>query len=119
MDLVGISLISAAIAVFGVSGGWALGHLAGRRAAITAESELLSKFGALQASMGNVASQCSEYMERANVAVQRVSSERSNIARRTKRDDEPVVMSEADYLSHLNKGGGALPEVERALGLMP
>ena len=119
MELLLISLISAFVAMLGAAGGWFLGSQAGRRAVVDGQAGVVARFDALQVAMGNLAGQVAENMERSNVAVQRVSSERANIERRKRVQDTPPTMSEADYLAHLNKGGAALPDVERALGLMP
>ncbi len=94
-----------------------LGSMAGRRAAIDAELALRGEFQALHASMGNVASQCAEFMQGAQRAMTRTSSERANIERRerVKAGDGTAQMNEADYKAHLARGGAIIPEAEAQL----
>ena len=118
MELLLISLISAFVAMLGAAGGWFLGSQAGRRAVVDGQAGVVARFDALQVAMGNLAGQVAENMERSNVAVQRVTSERANIDRRNRRQEtETPTMSEADYIAHLTAGGAANPETEKALGL--
>ena len=119
MELVIVALISASVAVAGAIGGLILGSQAGRRAANDQTAQLRTGVEQLTLSHGSTVDSVREYMERAASQAQRTASERSNIERRSRREqDAAPAMTEADYLAHLNKGGGALPEVERALGLM-
>lgn len=115
MEILLVSLVGALIALTGAAGGMLLGSTAGRRAAIDAESALMGKFQALQASMGNVASQCAEYMQGAQRAQARTTSERANIDRRQRQANETPQMSEADYKAHLERGGAVNPELEATL----
>ncbi len=117
MELLVFSLISLFLASIGVAGGWFLGAQAGRRAVVDGQAGVMASFDALQAGMGKLAAHVTENMNRNLVAVQRVSSEKANIARKNRADPAPT-MSESDYMAHLNHGGGALPEVEQALGLV-
>ncbi len=117
MEILLISLFGALIALTGGAGGLFLGSMAGRRAAIDAELALRGEFKALHASMGNVASQCAEYMQGAQRAQARTTSERANIERRerVKAVNDTPQMSEADYKAHLARGGAIIPEVEAQL----
>ncbi len=116
MEILLISLFGALIALVGGAGGLFLGSMAGRRAAIDAELALRGEFKALHASMGNVASQCAEYMQGAQRAQARTTSERANIERRERvKADGPSQMNEADYKAHLARGGAIMPEVEAQL----
>ncbi len=117
MEILLVSLIGALVALTGAAGGLFLGSMAGRRAAIDAELALRGEFQALHASMGNVASQCGEFMQNAQRSMSRTTSERANIERRErlKAGNETPQMNEADYKAHLARGGAIIPELEAQL----
>ncbi len=92
-----------------------MGGKAGRREAIDQQAALRAAFDALQASMGNVVSQVTEFMGRAAKDAARAQSERSNIERREKKKDGETSMTVDQYRAHILAGGQAIPEMEDML----
>jgi len=106
----GFSIATAVAALF-------LGSYAGRRAANDAEFKLRADFDSLGTAAANLASQTRDYMERAYQHAQRAAAHTSKAAAREEQQQAAQPMTQDDYLAHLQKGGGVIPEVERALGL--
>jgi len=107
----GFSIATATCALF-------LGAYAGRRAANDAEFKLRADFDSLATSAANLAGQTRDHMERAYQHAQRAAAHTSKAQTREERAAADVPkMNQDDYISHLNKGGGVIPEVEEALGL--
>lgn len=109
------TLSNVGFALLGAIGGLFLGAYSGRRASHDVQSTLRSDFDALSTSAANVASQCRDFMERSYQHAQRAAGHESNLK---KREEQPQsAWTNESYMSHLEKGGASLPEVEVELGL--
>jgi len=120
--VIGVELVQtlalAGFAIASAIGALFLGAYTGRRAAMDAEFKLRADFDSLATSVSNLAGQTRDHMERAYQHAQRAAAHTSVAKTREERAAaETPPMSQDEYISHLQKGGGVIPEVEAALGL--
>ena len=111
LAIAGISMITASVSLF-------LGFYGGRQAANDAQFKLRADFDSLATSTANLAGQTRDHMERAYQHAQRAAAHTSVAKTREERAAaETPAMNQDEYISHLQKGGSVIPEVEAALGL--